>query len=137
MDCLRVGRFTNFLFFMCGIRFELEKAFNTVVSRKAEEYQKVARFSEDGSLLVTGNSDGKVNVFKYPGFEAVCDPITVSTDDEILDVDINLEKEKLTCVVRDGLKLVNLRGKNVGQIVQTISTSSVAKNERLHFRAFR
>lgn len=76
-------------------------------------------------------------MFKYPEFEPICSRITLSTDDEILDVDINLEKEKLTCVLRDGLRLINLRGKNVGQIVQTISPSTVVKNNKTQFRAFR
>ncbi|KAG2206872.1 hypothetical protein INT47_007629 [Mucor saturninus] len=118
-------------------KFELEKALSTLQSEKEEDYQKVVRFSEDGSLVATGNTDGYVNVFRYPEFEAICEPIQVSTDDEVLDVDINLEKEKLTCVLRDGLRLINLRGKNVGQIVQTISATTVVKNEKTQFRAFR
>jgi prolactin regulatory element-binding protein len=89
-------------------------------------------------LVATGTTDGKVNVFKYPSFESVSSgPITLSEVDDVLDVDINLEKEKLTCVLRDGLKLVNLRGKNVGQIVQTISSSTITKGSRSEFRAFR
>lgn len=106
-------------------------------SIKPEDYQRVARFSQDGTLVATGTTDGKVVVFRYPEFEPISEPMTVSTDDEILDVDINLEKEKLTCVLRDGLKLINLRGKNVGQVVQTISTSSIVKNQKTEFRAFR
>lgn len=89
-------------------------------------------------MIATGTTDGKVNVFKYPSFESISsEPITVSEDDEVLDVDINLEKEKLTCVLRDGLKLVNLRGKNVGQVVQTISSSTIVKGGKSQFRAFR
>lgn len=76
-------------------------------------------------------------MFKYPEFENVSQAITVSKDDEVLDVDINLENEKLTCVLRDGLKLINLRGKNVGQVVQTISSSTIIKKSAAHFRAFR
>ncbi|KAI9482956.1 MAG: WD40-repeat-containing domain protein [Benjaminiella poitrasii] len=118
-------------------KFELSKTLNTLESKKAEDYQRVVRFSEDGTLFATGTTDGKVNVFKYPEFEPLSKPITAAVDDEVLDVDINLEKEKLTCVLRDALKLVNLRGKNMGQIVQTISSSSIIKNGAAHFRAFR
>lgn len=118
-------------------RLELEKAVNTLESKKAEDYQRVTRFSQDGSLVAVGTTDGKVDVFKYPKFESISSPITVSKDDEVLDVDINLEKEKLTCVLRDELKLINLRGKNVGQVVQTISTSNIVKNNKTNFRAFR
>ncbi|KAI9365817.1 WD40-repeat-containing domain protein [Pilaira anomala] len=125
------------LFKISNDKFELEKAVKTLKSIKPEDYQRVARFSQDGTLVATGTTDGKVVVFRYPEFEPISEPMTVSTDDEILDVDINLEKEKLTCVLRDGLKLINLRGKNVGQVVQTISTTSIVKNQKTEFRAFR
>lgn len=89
-------------------------------------------------MIATGTTDGKINVFKYPSFESISsEPIIVSNDDVVLDVDINLENEKLTCVLSDGLKLINLRGKNVGQIVQTISSSSIIKGNKSQFRAFR
>ncbi|KAL9558123.1 hypothetical protein MBANPS3_001072 [Mucor bainieri] len=118
-------------------KLELEKAVNTLESKKAEDYQRVVRFNESGTLVATGTTDGRVQVFKYPDFENVSPAITVSQDDEVLDVDINLENEKLTCVLRDGLKLINLRGKNVGQVVQTISSATVIKKGTAHFRAFR
>lgn len=118
-------------------RLELEKAVNTLESKKAEDYQRVVRFNESGSLVATGTTDGRVQVFKYPDFESVSQAIAVSKDDEVLDVDINLENEKLTCVLRDGLKLINLRGKNVGQVVQTISSATIIKKSTAHFRAFR
>lgn len=119
-------------------KFELKKAIKTLESAKAEDYQRVARFSADGSLVAIGTTDGKVNVFKYPEFESISQqPISVVEDDEVLDVDINLEKEKATCVLRDGLKLINLRSKNVGHIVQTISTSTIDKKNKANFRAFR
>lgn len=118
-------------------RLELEKAVNTLESKKAEDYQRVVRFNESGNLVATGTTDGRVQVFKYPDFESVSPAIAVSKDDEVLDVDINLENEKLTCVLRDGLKLINLRGKNVGQVVQTISSATIIKKSTAHFRAFR
>ncbi|KAK4512764.1 uncharacterized protein ATC70_003470 [Mucor velutinosus] len=118
-------------------KLELEKAVNTLESKKAEDYQRVVRFNESGSLVATGTTDGRVQVFKYPDFETISPAVTVSQDDEVLDVDINLENEKLTCVLRDGLKLINLRGKNVGQVVQTISSATVIKKGTTHFRAFR
>ncbi|CAO0801481.1 unnamed protein product [Mucor circinelloides] len=118
-------------------KLELEKAVNTLESKKAEDYQRVVRFNESGNLVATGTTDGRVQVFKYPDFESVSPAIAVSKDDEVLDVDINLENEKLTCVLRDGLKLINLRGKNVGQVVQTISSATIIKKSTAHFRAFR
>ncbi|KAI8094597.1 WD40-repeat-containing domain protein [Thamnidium elegans] len=118
-------------------KFKLEKTINTLSSTKQEDFQRVVRFSQDGTLVATGTTDGKVHVFRYPEFELLSEPMIVSTEDEVLDVDFNLEKEKLTCCLKDGLKLINLRGKNVGQVVQTISTKSIVKNQKTQFRAFR
>ncbi|KAG2231068.1 hypothetical protein INT48_001729 [Thamnidium elegans] len=116
---------------------EGQKTINTLSSTKQEDFQRVVRFSQDGTLVATGTTDGKVHVFRYPEFELLSEPMIVSTEDEVLDVDFNLEKEKLTCCLKDGLKLINLRGKNVGQVVQTISTKSIVKNQKTQFRAFR
>ncbi|OBZ85761.1 Guanine nucleotide-exchange factor SEC12 [Choanephora cucurbitarum] len=120
-------------------KFELEKAFKTVESKDPVDYQRVIRFSQDGALVATGTTDGYINVFKHPEWDSLSpEPIRISTDDEILDVDINLEKEKLVCVVRDRICLINLRGKNIGKVVQTITSSSTVKNMgTVHFRAFR
>ncbi|KAI9275107.1 WD40-repeat-containing domain protein [Helicostylum pulchrum] len=118
-------------------KITLDKSTNTLSSKKQEDFQRVVRFSQDGTLVATGTTDGKVHVFQYPGFDLLTEPIIVSTEDEVLDVDFNLEKEKLTCCLRDGLKLINLRGKNIGQVVETISTNSIVKNEKTQFRAFR
>lgn len=95
----------------------------------------MVRFSQDGSLIATGATDGKVHVLKYPGLEPVCASVLVDND-HILDVDINLEKEKLLCVSSKELKLVNLRNKkNLGKVVQTIPCTF--KNMKCEFRAFR
>ncbi|CEP16695.1 hypothetical protein [Parasitella parasitica] len=120
-------------------KLELETAISTLKSEDPEDYQKVVRFNEKGTLVATGTTDRQVQVFKYPEFESISQAITVSEDenDEVLDVDINLESEKLTCVLRDNLKLINLRGKNVGQVVQTISRSTITNKDTVQFRAFR
>ncbi|KAI8638978.1 WD40-repeat-containing domain protein [Parasitella parasitica] len=121
-------------------KLELEKAINTLKSNKAKDYQKVVRFNEKGTLVATGTTDRQVQVFKYPEFDSVSQAITVSEDEkeEVLDVDINLENEKLTCVLANNLKLINLRGKNVGQVVQTISSSTIIiRKNTVKFRAFR
>lgn len=61
---------------------------------------------------------------------------SLTNNGEVLDVDINLEKEKLICVLSQELKLINLRNKkNLGNVVQTISYP--LKNSQGEFRAFR
>ncbi|RCH79150.1 hypothetical protein CU098_000855, partial [Rhizopus stolonifer] len=113
------------------------KAIKTVESKNPSDYQRVVRMSQDGSLVAIGTTDGYVSVFKYPELEALCKPIQVCTDDEVLDVDINLEKEKMVSVVRNQLSLINLRGKNMGTTVQTMTSTSVIKQGASYFRAFR
>lgn len=123
------------LFKILEEKLELEKAVKTMDSKQVEDYQRVVRFSQDGSLIATGATDGKVHVLKYPGLEPVCASVLVDND-HILDVDINLEKEKLLCVSSKELKLVNLRNKkNLGKVVQTIPCTF--KNMKCEFRAFR
>lgn len=61
----------------------------------------------------------------------------VVENDDILDVDFNTEDSKITAVVADGLKLINLRGKNLGSVIQTVSASTVHKRHKVQFRAFR
>lgn len=96
------------------------------------------RFSEDGSLFATGSSEGSVRVFKYDSLELYCDPIRAVENDEILDVDISLEKDKLVCVAGNALQLVNLRGRHTGKVMQTIPPAKLDKKKRqLQLRSFR
>ncbi|KAI8370199.1 quinon protein alcohol dehydrogenase-like superfamily [Blakeslea trispora] len=120
-------------------KFELRKSFKTVQSKDSVDYQRVVRFSQDGTLVATGTTDGYLHVFQSPEWQSLStEPMRVATEDEVLDVDINLEKEKLVCVLQDRLLLINLRGKNMGKTVQTIESASVMKKAgTVHFRAFR
>ncbi|RCH82378.1 hypothetical protein CU097_005289 [Rhizopus azygosporus] len=123
------------LFKILDDKLELQKAVNTLESKQLEDYQGVVRFSFDGNLVATGTTDGKVHVFNYPELEPLCMAL-LTNNGEVLDVDINLEKEKLICVLSQELKLINLRNKkNLGKVVQTISYP--LKNSQGEFRAFR
>ncbi|KAG0187031.1 hypothetical protein DFQ28_006950 [Apophysomyces sp. BC1034] len=113
-----------------------EEAVRTVESTSPDDYQKVVRFSHDGTLVATGTTDGQVHLFQYNSYN-LKQSMTTNLKDEVLDVDINLENDKLTCVLRDGLKLVMLRGKNAGQVIQTLTASAVSKDLGLQFRYFR
>ncbi|KAI7855953.1 WD40-repeat-containing domain protein [Circinella umbellata] len=118
--------------------FELEKAVSTINSKSSEDYQKVIRFNSDGTLFATGSSNGQVNIFSYPDIKSMCDTIhSGKEDDEIMDVDISLEKDKMIFLLRDAIKLVNLRGRHTGKVKQTISPSTFDKKQKLQFRAFR
>lgn len=104
-------------------------------SANPEEYQKVVRFSYDGTLLAAGTTEGTVHLLKYPDLEPSFDPVNVG--DEVMDVDIALEKDKLVCVLRDSIKLINLRGRNAGKIIQSLSPAAVDKKNKVSFRAYR
>lgn len=98
--------------------------------------QKVARFNKEGSMIAVGTTDGAVTVFKYPSMETLT-AVDVAKNEDILDVDINPENAKLTCVLANGLKLINLRGKSQGTVIQTVSAATIDKKRKLHFRSFR
>ncbi|KAG1308542.1 hypothetical protein G6F64_005962 [Rhizopus arrhizus] len=116
-------------------KLQLEEAVKTLDSKQVEDYQRVVRFSYDGSLIAAGTTDGKAHVLSYPGLKPLCTSALIDND-HVLDVDINLENEKLLCVLSKELKLVNLRNKkNIGKVIQTIPCSF--KNMKCEFRAFR
>ncbi|KAI8331918.1 hypothetical protein BC941DRAFT_359755 [Chlamydoabsidia padenii] len=114
----------------------LKKAVQSLSSKREDDYQKAVRFSKNGSLLATGTTDGIVNVFKYPSLEKVA-TVQVVENNDVLDVDINDEGAKLTAVIPDALKLVSLRGRTSGTVIQTVSSSTIHKKHNLQFRAFR
>ncbi|ORZ23073.1 WD40-repeat-containing domain protein [Absidia repens] len=124
------------LFHIGETEFTLKKAVPCMESKNEDDYQKVARFSKDGSLLATGTTDGMVHVFKYPTLETVVKVQAVENND-VLDVDINDEGAKLTAVTPGALKLISLRGRNIGTVIQTVSPLMVHKKHKLQFRAFR
>ncbi|CAO3616053.1 unnamed protein product [Cunninghamella blakesleeana] len=115
------------------------KSVQTLKSQNEADYQKVVRFNKDGSLLATGTTDGVVKVYKYSSSSSIEEltSVQVVENDDILDVDFNTEDSKLTAVVADGIKLINLRGKNLGNVIQTVSASTVHKKYKVQFRAFR
>ncbi|ORZ23331.1 quinon protein alcohol dehydrogenase-like superfamily [Absidia repens] len=126
----------NCRFFDIGeTSISLKNAVKTLDSLQEDDYQKTVRFSKDGSLLATGTTDGLANVYSYPTLELVV-KVQVVENNDVLDVDINEENAKLTAVVPDALKLISLRGRNAGTIIQTVSVSVVSKH-KLQFRAFR
>ncbi|KAI7865622.1 quinon protein alcohol dehydrogenase-like superfamily [Spinellus fusiger] len=104
-------------------------------SKKTDDYQTVARFSEDGTVVVGATTDGHVQVFKYPTL-APHSPV-VSLGEEVVDADIGLENDRLVCVLSDSIKLVSLRGKNSGQVLQTCPASVLYKKCKVELRAYR
>lgn len=76
-------------------------------------------------------------MYKYKEYTKVCPTIQASEKDEVLEVDIALENDKLVCTLRDAIKLVNLRGRNAGKVMQTVSPAALDKNRPLEFRSFR
>ncbi|KAI8078799.1 quinon protein alcohol dehydrogenase-like superfamily [Halteromyces radiatus] len=113
-----------------------KNAVKSMESKQEEDYQKTVRFNKDGTLLATGTTEGVVTTFKYPSLEQVS-RIQVVENNDVLDVDMNDEGAKLTAVIPDGLKLISLRGRTAGTVIQTVSASTVHKKHTLQFRSFR
>ncbi|ORX48294.1 WD40 repeat-like protein [Hesseltinella vesiculosa] len=118
------------------IEFTLVKSVQSLKSKSPEDFQKAARFSKDGSLVATGTTDGMVHVFEYPSMTTLTS-VQVVEGDDVLDVDINADSTKLTAVTPQALKLINLRGRHAGEIIQSVSSAVIDKKSKLQFRGFR
>ncbi|KAI8060271.1 quinon protein alcohol dehydrogenase-like superfamily [Gongronella butleri] len=116
--------------------FKLVKSVQSLESKSEEQYQKAVRFSRDGTMLATATTDGMVHVFQYPSMELVT-ALQVIDNDDVLDVDINSENGKLTAATPMALKLINLRGRQMGNVLQTVEAKAVLKGANMQFRGFR
>jgi hypothetical protein len=75
-------------------------------------------------------------LLKYPSLEPAIPPI-IFENEEILDIDIDFDNEKLLVVTSGLLRLISLRGKAAGRELQTLHASSLEKKVKSEFRAVR
>ncbi|KAK3737540.1 hypothetical protein QZH41_010646, partial [Actinostola sp. cb2023] len=62
-------------------------------------FQKVVKFTADGRHIVTGGSDGRVNILKYPSLECLHNILAHKTD--VDDLDIHPNCKQFVTVSRD------------------------------------
>jgi hypothetical protein len=77
-----------------------------------------------------------VTLLKFPSLEPAIPAITFENE-EILDIDIDFDNEKLLVVTAGLLRLISLRGKAAGKELQTIQANSLDKKVKSEFRAVR
>ncbi|KAM3578836.1 hypothetical protein VKS41_008631 [Umbelopsis sp. WA50703] len=114
----------------------LLESIQTIKSKNVDDHQKVCRYSKDGQFIATGTTDGVLTLLKYPSLEPVLPPITFDKE-EILDIDIDFDNEKLLVVTPGLVRLISLRGKTAGKELQTIQASGMDKKTKSEFRAVR
>jgi len=112
------------------------ESIRTMKSKNVDDHQKVCRFSKDGQFLATGTTDGILTLLKFPSLEPAIPAITFENE-EILDIDIDFDNEKLVVVTAGLLRLISLRGKATGKELQTIQANSLDKKVKSEFRAVR
>lgn len=64
-------------------------------------------------------------------------PSVTFDNEEILDIDIDFDNEKLLVVTPGLVRLISLRGKTAGKELQTIQASGMDKKAKSEFRAVR
>ncbi|KAJ3087730.1 hypothetical protein HK102_010430 [Quaeritorhiza haematococci] len=73
-----------------------DKAVKSVDSKEGKDYQKVAKFDSEGKLLVTGSTDGKLSIWKFPALEPHIPPL--DHGGEITDADFDATGAHLVSV---------------------------------------
>ncbi|RUS32573.1 quinon protein alcohol dehydrogenase-like superfamily [Jimgerdemannia flammicorona] len=109
------------------------KSVQTIESRQPIDYQKVARFSRDGKYLVTGTTDGRLTVLRYPSFKAAFPPINLDKK-EVLDADVDAASDRIVAVTAKILRLMAVKD---GRVLQTIDNPTLNKKTTCEFRACR
>ncbi|TPX51059.1 hypothetical protein SeLEV6574_g00528 [Synchytrium endobioticum] len=111
--------------------YTMVKSVQSVPGKKAEHYQRVARFSANGSMVITGTTDGHVHIWTFPALDEHRPPMLVS--EEVFDVDIDSESSLLVVVTPSKCQVISIKN---GKIVFEISQPKFHKRA-CEFRACR
>ncbi|KAI8819111.1 WD40-repeat-containing domain protein [Fimicolochytrium jonesii] len=84
------------VFFLRNEVFTAKGAHKTLDSTDPFFHQKISRFTEDGKILVTGNTDGKLSIWTWPDFKPAIPPI--DHKGEIVDADFSPDGKQLVSV---------------------------------------
>ncbi|RUP49808.1 hypothetical protein BC936DRAFT_141387 [Jimgerdemannia flammicorona] len=113
--------------------FTTGKPFHGFIAFDTRPSQKVARFSRDGKYLVTGTTDGRLTVLRYPSFKAAFPPINLDKK-EVLDADVDAASDRIVAVTAKTLRLMAVKD---GRVLQTIDNPTLNKKTTCEFRACR
>ncbi|KAG0292306.1 hypothetical protein BGZ96_004340 [Linnemannia gamsii] len=105
----------------------------TLASRNSDDYQKVTRFSKDGSVLATGGTDGVIALLKYPSLTPVM-PVTQFKGHEILDIDFSTDGAHIAAVSAMNLWIISAE---TGRVLEVITNPVLNKKKPFVFRTCR
>ncbi|TPX33104.1 hypothetical protein SmJEL517_g03917 [Synchytrium microbalum] len=112
--------------------FELVNSVQTVTGKKAEHYQRVARSSSDGSMLVTGTTDGKLHLWKFPSLTEHRPSMTIN--EEIFDADFDSKSKWLVFVTPKQCQVISIED---GKVAFQISNPATSSGSPCEFRGCR
>ncbi|KAI8602483.1 WD40-repeat-containing domain protein [Dissophora ornata] len=105
----------------------------TLGSKNPDDYQKVTRFSVDGTKLATGGTDGNVALLKYPTLSPVM-PVTHFKGHRILDLDFSADGKHIAAVSSQNLWII---AADTGRVVETITNPVLNKKKPFEFMTCR
>ncbi|KAJ3411774.1 hypothetical protein HDV05_001732 [Chytridiales sp. JEL 0842] len=131
-DQVKAGHNKNCrIFTLKGEKLLFQQAFQTI-SGENLSYQRVTRFSPDGTLLVTGGTDGRVSVWKWPEMKAAVPAL--NAEGEVYDASFNASSNNLAFISSNKCFVVSLKK---GATLWSTENPTISKTTACEFRAAR
>ncbi|KAG0370235.1 hypothetical protein BGZ54_007136 [Gamsiella multidivaricata] len=105
----------------------------TLASKNPDDYQRVTRFSMDGTKLATGGTDGVLALLKYPTLTPVM-PVTQFKGHDILDLDFSENGSHIAAVSAQNLWII---AAGTGRVLEVITNPVLNKKKPFEFRTCR
>ncbi|KAI8917521.1 WD40-repeat-containing domain protein [Powellomyces hirtus] len=113
-------------------KFMAKQSYKTLDSKESIYYQKVARFSTDGKLLVTGTTDGKLSLWLWPDFKLAIPAI--DHKGEVADADFDPTGQQLVSITDNNCFVTDTA---TGKTLWSIENPVMKKTIKSAFRAAR
>ncbi|KAF9408811.1 hypothetical protein BGZ94_002183 [Podila epigama] len=105
----------------------------TLASKDPLHYQRVTRFSKDGTILATGGTDGVIALLKYPSLTPVM-AVTQFKGHEILDLDFSANGSHIAAVSAQNLWIMSAES---GKVLEVITNPVLNQKRPFQFRSCR
>ncbi|KAJ3047932.1 hypothetical protein HK097_011036 [Rhizophlyctis rosea] len=115
-----------------GDKLYSHKTLKTIDRLDTSAYQKVTRFSPNGKLLLTGTTEGKLNVWTYPELKEAMP--AYDHEDDIVDADFDPAGQLIVSVSN---KKLFVRNAMTGATIFSREDPELEKNRKAEFRAAR
>ncbi|KAG0191863.1 hypothetical protein DFQ28_010802 [Apophysomyces sp. BC1034] len=89
---------------------------STSTNTDPDEYLKVLRYSRSGRFIVSGFTDGKVTVLKYPELIPVSPPLRFN---DVQDIDIDFQEENVAVATAKAIIVLSLKDGTIEQVINS------------------